>query len=96
MHGALGYWLLVTGVIGFIAMGVDKARAVGGQWRIPELTIFTIALFGGALGVGVGMILFHHKASKPGFLIIYVPILILWLAILQQEVFLGCLGTVLS
>jgi len=92
----IAIWLLAFGVAGFLLTGVDKARAVSRGWRIPEAAIFAIALVGGAIGVGAGMLLFHHKTSKPRFLIVYVPILVLWLAVLQQIGFLGCLGTVLS
>ena len=91
----LGIWLLVLGVVGFLVTGLDKARAIGGEWRIPEVTLFIIALLGGALGMGAGTLLFHHKTSKPGFLILFLPILVLWLAIIQQIGFLSCLRTAL-
>jgi uncharacterized membrane protein YsdA (DUF1294 family) len=90
-----GIWLLVLGVVGFLVTGLDKVRAIGGEWRIPEVTLFIIALLGGALGMGAGMLLFHHKTSKPNFLVIFLPILVLWLAIIQQIGFLSCLGTAL-
>lgn len=92
---AIGIWLLVLGTIGFLVTGLDKTRAIRGGWRIREATIFAISLLGGALGVGAGMILFHHKTSKVGFLVIYVSILVLWLVILEQIGFLACLGTAL-
>jgi len=38
----LGIWLLLTGVIGFFAMGIDKSRATYGEWRISEKTLFTM------------------------------------------------------
>lgn len=95
LYEGLGYWLLIIGVVGLVAMGVDKARATHGEWRIPEFTIFGISLLGGVIGVGAGMMLFHHKTSKPGFLVVYVPTLVVWVAILQHVGFLGCLGTAL-
>lgn len=91
----VGYWLLAWGVVRFIAMGIDKARAVGGEWRIPEKTLLITALAGGALGMVIGSWLFHHKTAKAGYLIFFVPILVAWLYGLRQIGFLGCVGTYL-
>jgi uncharacterized membrane protein YsdA (DUF1294 family) len=91
----LGYWLLTAGTIGFLAMGVDKARAVGGEWRIPEATLLAISLVGGSFGVAVGAVVFHHKTSKLGFLVLFLPTVIVWLLALQTVGFLDCLGTYL-
>lgn len=54
-------YLLVINVIGFLIMGIDKAKAKADAWRIPEKTLFIIAFLGGALGVWGGMYNFHHK-----------------------------------
>ena len=35
----LAIWLLLTGVVGFFAMGIDKSRAINGEWRISEKTL---------------------------------------------------------
>jgi len=56
----IGY-LAVMNLIGFAIMGIDKRRAVKRLWRIPESTLFIIALFGGSLGSIIGMYFFHHK-----------------------------------
>lgn len=95
LYEILGFWLLITGVIGFIAMGVDKARARGGGWRIPETTLLIVSLIGGVLGAAAGAVVFHHKTSKPGFIIFFIPIVIAWILLLQAAGFLGCLGTFL-
>src|SRR2546428_8598987 len=60
----LGIWLLLTGVIGFFAMGIDKARATYGEWRISEKTLFTMALVGGFWGVVLTSLALHHQSSK--------------------------------
>jgi uncharacterized membrane protein YsdA (DUF1294 family) len=91
----LGYWLLATGVIGFLVMGVDKARARGGERRIPEVALLVTSLVGGFFGVAVGAVLFHHKTSKLSFLVLFLPTVIIWLLALQTIGFLGCLGTYL-
>ncbi|HKT21295.1 MAG TPA: DUF1294 domain-containing protein [Nitrososphaerales archaeon] len=95
LYEGLGYWLLVSGVIGFLAMGVDKARATGGGWRIPEATLLAISLVGGSLGAAVGAVVFHHKTSKLGFLALFLPIVVVWLLAIQWIGFLDCLASYL-
>lgn len=45
----------------FVLMGVDKRRARRERWRVPEKTLFLLALLGGACGGWLGMRVFHHK-----------------------------------
>ena len=92
-YEVLGYWLSISGIFGFIAMGVDKVRAIGGEWRIPEATLLVISFAGGFLGAALGAIAFHHKTSKLGFLFLFLPIVVVWLSALQWTGFLGCLAT---
>ena len=73
-----GIWILLTGVIGFFAMGIDKARATYGEWRISEKTLFTMALVGGFWGVVLASELFHHKSSKLSFLVVVYGIMAVW------------------
>lgn len=42
-------------------MGIDKRKAIKRAFRIPEATLFTVALIGGSIGSIVGMFFFHHK-----------------------------------
>ena len=51
----------------FAMMGIDKALAKRGAWRVPERTLFTLALFGGALGGIIGMYFFRHKTRHASF-----------------------------
>jgi len=85
-----GIWMLLTGIIGFFAMGIDKSRAVYGEWRTSEKTLFTMALVGGFWGVGLASELFHHKSSKLSFLVVVYGIVALWLFLLSRIGFLGC------
>ena len=75
-------WLALTCFIGFILMGIDKARAQDGQWRIPERVFFRLALVGGAFGVVLGSGVFHHKTSKDSFLGVVLLITVAWVAVL--------------
>lgn len=69
-------------------MGLDKARAINHEWRVPEMTLFIIALSGGSMGMALGGRIFHHKTSKPSFLIVLYSIVIVWILALQRIGFL--------
>ena len=55
--------VLFMSIVGFCAMGIDKVKAKKGLWRIPEKTLLGIAVFGGGIGVWMGMECFHHKTK---------------------------------
>ena len=57
-----GYVGLIN-IAGFASMGIDKWKAKHRAWRIPEITLFVICLFGGSLGSTIGMYTFHHKTK---------------------------------
>ena len=42
-------------------MGIDKWKARKGAFRIPEATLFIIAIIGGSVGSILGMYIFRHK-----------------------------------
>ena len=56
-------YLAAINVITFAAMGIDKAKARAGKWRIAEGTLFALAALGGTLGMRV----FHHKTKHKEF-----------------------------
>lgn len=56
-------WMAFISIIGFILMGVDKAKAKKGAWRIPEKTLLGTAFLGGGAGVWLGMEIFRHKTK---------------------------------
>ena len=93
LYEVVGVWLMLAGIAGFIAMGTDKARAVRREWRIPEETLFVMALAGGANAMAIGSEDIRHKTSKFSFLAALYAILALWLMFLNQTGFLGCLST---
>lgn len=55
-----GYYILIN-LIGFFTMGIDKRKAIKRAFRIPESTLFIIAIIGGSLGTLLGMYAFRHK-----------------------------------
>lgn len=69
------YWTVIN-LIGLIIMGVDKRKAIRNAYRIPEATLFCIALLGGALGTTLGMRAFRHK-TKHWYFVIGMPLIFL-------------------
>lgn len=76
-------YFAIMNLIGFAGMGIDKARAVKKLWRIPEATLFIIALIGGSIGSIIGMYVFHHKTrhwyfvyGMPAILILQITVVI--------------------
>ncbi len=74
-------YLLVVNLIGFALMGIDKRKAVKGAFRVPEATLFVVALIGGSIGSLFGMYTFRHKTRKWYFVYGMPVILFLQLAI---------------
>lgn len=70
-------YILSVNLGGFIAFFIDKRRSVRSKWRIPEATLMTFALLGGAPGCLLAMKAFRHKTQKPLFYIGIPAILIL-------------------
>ena len=66
MFAILCIWSVLNG-FELLLCGADKFYAKTGRWRIPEKVLLGLGLVGGSLGLAVGMILFHHKVSKPAF-----------------------------
>ena len=75
----IGYPLVIN-ILAFSLMGTDKTNARQNKRRIPEATLFLVALLGGSLGSIVGMRFFRHK-TKHWYFVVGMPlILILQLA----------------
>lgn len=69
--------LCVMNAVGFISMGLDKYAAKKHQYRMPEKFLFAIAIFGGSIGVMIGMIFFRHKTRHIRFTVGIPAILII-------------------
>lgn len=69
-------YLAVVNIIGFLIMGLDKAKAKRNAWRIPEKTFFIVSLLGGGLGSWIGMYTFRHK-TKHWYFVIGIPAIFL-------------------
>ncbi len=74
-------YLLVINAFAFLLYGIDKFKAIKGQWRIPEATLILAAALGGPLGALLGMIVWHHKTRKWKFKILVPLFLAVWIGI---------------
>lgn len=63
----LTLWFILITIVGFAAMGIDKHRARHHRSRIPERTLFLLAVLGGTLGILLGMKAFRHKTRHNSF-----------------------------
>lgn len=69
-------YLLIINFIGFLAMFLDKQKAKKDKWRIPEKTLFLLAVLGGSLGTTLGMNVFRHK-TKHWYFVLGMPLILI-------------------
>ena len=89
MGKTLLYYFAAVNLAALVFYGVDKARAVKGQWRIPESTLIFFSVLGGCYGSYLGMRLFHHKTRKPLFRYGVPFLMTVWTAVLAYMVYSG-------
>ena len=65
----LWVWLICINCIAFLVYGLDKKKAKARHRRIPEKTLFLLALLGGGIGCLGGMYLLRHKTKHLSFVI---------------------------
>ena len=82
----LAAYFIIMNIIGFALMGIDKQKAKKRAFRIPEATLFIVALIGGSIGSILGMYAFRHKTKHwyfvygmPFILIVQVALVVLLL-----------------
>lgn len=88
-------YFVSVNMIGFALMGIDKHKAKKRAFRIPEATLFIVALIGGSIGSILGMYAFRHKTrhwyfvyGMPAILILQI---ILVIAILSAPITISTL-----
>ena len=64
----------------FLAYWKDKNAAQNNNWRTPENTLHTFALFGGWPGALLAQKVFHHKTKKQPFQSIFIATIMLNIA----------------
>ena len=79
-------YLLAVNLAGFLLFGMDKSRARRHRWRIPEKTLFAVALLGGSLGCLAGMYGFRHKTHHQSF-VLGIPVILVLQCVLVLFLF---------
>lgn len=72
----VGSWILFWSLVAFLLMAWDKRQARRGGRRVPERTLWGLALLGGSPGVALAMVALDHKIRKPLFWV-GIPVLML-------------------
>ncbi len=80
-------YVVAVNVVSFLMMGIDKRKAVKRAFRIPESTLFVLAIIGGSIGAIAGMHLFRHKTRHWYFLYGMPVILALQIILILAVVF---------
>lgn len=78
----LAIYIIIVNLLGFALMGIDKYKAIKRGFRIPEATLFTVAIIGGSIGSIIGMYYFRHKTRHWYFVYGMPAILILQIALI--------------
>ncbi len=83
-------YFAAVNITGLCLMGLDKYKAKKQAWRIPESTLFIMAIIGGSIGCILGMYAFRHKTrhwyfvyGMPAILLLQITLI---LAILYSPV----------
>jgi uncharacterized membrane protein YsdA (DUF1294 family) len=68
LHNIILIYLISINAVAYLFMCFDKYRSKKGGQRIPENTLFMLALLCGAAGIYLAMKApLYHKTSKPKF-----------------------------
>ena len=60
----------IFNILTFSLYGIDKRKAIKGQWRISERMLLAFALLGGSIGAILAMMIFHHKTKHWKFILL--------------------------
>lgn len=81
MMKILMIYFILANIVGIGIMGYDKIKAIRGERRISEKTLFVVSLIGGSIGTLAGMYLFHHK-TKHWYFIVGMPAILVFQGII--------------
>ncbi|WP_026703800.1 DUF1294 domain-containing protein [Flavobacterium soli] len=84
MENLFAFFLIVN-VVAFVVAGYDKYLAVNNKFRIPEKSLFTLAICGGSLGMLLAMLIFRHKISKTSFIVKFSAIFLLQIVLVVAK-----------
>lgn len=65
----LAVYLTAISLVAVIITIAGKYKAKHAKWRVPEVTLFTVAFLGGSLAEYITMRVIHHKTLHKRFMI---------------------------
>lgn len=71
-------WIGLMTIWAFGAMGFDKRQARMKSRRIPEKTLWLLAIIGGGIGAYLGMQVFKHKTRRTNFRVGFLMLMIIY------------------
>ena len=77
-------YLIIINTVTFLLYALDKFKAIIHSYRIPERLLLLLAIFGGAFGSIIGMIIVRHKTKKIYFYIWNILCAIGWIFIITK------------
>ena len=87
LYWALLGYLAAVNLLAFTGYGADKRRAKKDKRRVPEKTLFLLAIIGGSVGAWAGMYTFRHKTRHwyfvwgiPAILLVQIALAV-WLTV---------------
>ncbi|KGA97829.1 membrane protein [Alkalihalobacillus alcalophilus ATCC 27647 = CGMCC 1.3604] len=81
-------YLVMINFIGYTTMAQDKRKAQRKERRIPEKTLFFIAIIGGSFGVFNAMKVYRHKTKHKSFTV-GIPLILFVQFFMVIFIFLG-------
>ena len=84
------HWIIYVigmNLVTLYLMAHDKSQARKHSRRVPERTLFLLAVLGGSLGAIVAMRIWRHKTKHPSFVIGMPAILIVQAALIYWLVY---------
>jgi uncharacterized membrane protein YsdA (DUF1294 family) len=89
-------YLLSLNLVTFGLFWWDKQCAIHRRWRVPESTLLTLCLVGGAFGAKTGQGVFRHKTRKEPFRTSLNAIMVLHVGFLSALVLPGFRASVMA
>ena len=89
-------YLLPLNLVTFGLFWWDKQCAIQRRWRVPESTLLTLCLVGGAFGAKTGQGIFRHKTRKEPFRTSLNAIMVLHVGFLSALVLPGFRASVVA
>jgi len=89
-------YLVSLNLVTFGLFWWDKQCAIQRRWRVPESTLLTLCLVGGAFGAKTGQGVFRHKTRKEPFRTSLNAVIVLHIGLLSALVLPGFRASVVA